>query len=43
MANDDLEKYEKALDKALMEFHSLKMKEINHILRELWTTTYRGG
>ena len=26
-----------------MRFHSIKMEEINKILRELWIKTYRGG
>ncbi|XP_011084217.1 DNA repair protein RAD50 [Sesamum indicum] len=42
MANKDLDKYYKALDKALMRFHTLKMEEINKIIRELWQQTYRG-
>ena len=32
LANADLELYHKALDKALMSFHSIKMKEINESL-----------
>ncbi|KAL8227333.1 hypothetical protein R6Q57_017165 [Mikania cordata] len=42
MANKDLNKYYNALDKALMRFHSMKMEEINKIIRELWQQTYRG-
>jgi DNA repair protein RAD50 len=42
MANMDLEKFYKALDKALMEFHSMKMTEINGVLRDLWRLTYKG-
>lgn len=42
MANKDLETYYKALDRALMHFHSLKMKEINEVLNEYWRTTYHG-
>ncbi|PWA83573.1 DNA repair protein Rad50 [Artemisia annua] len=42
MANKDLNKYYTALDKALMRFHSMKMEEINKIIRELWQQTYRG-
>ncbi|EPS72319.1 hypothetical protein M569_02430, partial [Genlisea aurea] len=42
MANKDLDKYYKALDKALMRFHAMKMEEINKIIRELWQQTYRG-
>ncbi|CAN0875270.1 DNA repair protein RAD50 [Linum grandiflorum] len=42
MANKDLDRYYSALDKALMRFHSMKMEEINKIVRELWQQTYRG-
>eukprot|EP01102_Stenamoeba_stenopodia_P001782 TRINITY_DN11621_c0_g1_i1.p1 TRINITY_DN11621_c0_g1~~TRINITY_DN11621_c0_g1_i1.p1 ORF type:complete len:1339 (+),score=313.83 TRINITY_DN11621_c0_g1_i1:75-4019(+) len=43
IAANDLEKYYKALDKALMEFHSLKMDEINKIIKELWQATYKSN
>ncbi|KAJ3171873.1 DNA repair protein rad50 [Geranomyces variabilis] len=43
MANADIEKYAKALDNAIMKFHSLKMEEINKIIRELWVNTYQGS
>jgi len=42
MAVRDLEKYHTALDKALLKFHGLKIAEINKIIRELWTLTYKG-
>eukprot|EP00697_Spironema_sp_BW2_P001969 gnl/Spiro4/1263_TR677_c0_g1_i1.p1 gnl/Spiro4/1263_TR677_c0_g1~~gnl/Spiro4/1263_TR677_c0_g1_i1.p1 ORF type:complete len:1308 (-),score=450.09 gnl/Spiro4/1263_TR677_c0_g1_i1:309-4232(-) len=42
MANDDLAKYFTALDKAMMKYHTMKMEEINKIVRELWAATYRG-
>eukprot|EP01018_Ginkgo_biloba_P035575 Gb_12673 [translate_table: standard] len=42
MANKDLDKYYNALDKALMRFHTMKMEEINKIIKELWQQTYRG-
>lgn len=42
MANKDLDKYYIALDKALMRFHTMKMEEINKIIKELWQQTYRG-
>ncbi|VFQ79263.1 unnamed protein product [Cuscuta campestris] len=42
MANKDLDRYYNALDKALMRFHTMKMEEINKIIRELWQQTYRG-
>ncbi|XP_056699821.1 DNA repair protein rad50 [Spinacia oleracea] len=41
MANQDLDRYYSALDKALMRFHTMKMEEINRIIRELWQQTYR--
>ncbi len=41
MANEDLNKYHTALDKALMAFHASKMAEINKVIRELWQKTYR--
>jgi len=43
MIISDVEKYHRALEKALMNFHSVKMDEINKILKELWQTTYRGA
>ncbi|XP_070557933.1 DNA repair protein RAD50.L-like [Ptychodera flava] len=43
LANSDLDKYYKALDRAIMKYHSMKMEEINKIIRELWRTTYRGN
>ena len=42
MSNTDLDTYYKALDKALMHFHSIKMKEINEVLKDYWRTVYRG-
>jgi DNA repair protein RAD50 len=33
LANQDLETYYRALDKALMHYHSIKMKEINETLK----------
>ncbi|EPY51570.1 DNA repair protein Rad50 [Schizosaccharomyces cryophilus OY26] len=41
-ANDDIGKYAKALDIAIMQLHSLKMNEINRIIDELWKQTYCG-
>ncbi|XP_013363788.1 PREDICTED: DNA repair protein RAD50 isoform X1 [Chinchilla lanigera] len=29
-------------DRAIMKFHSMKMEEINKIIRDLWRSTYRG-
>ncbi|KAK2873085.1 hypothetical protein Q8A67_022982 [Cirrhinus molitorella] len=42
LANKDLDIYYKALDQAIMKFHSMKMAEINKIIRDLWQSTYRG-
>ncbi|NWU75021.1 RAD50 protein, partial [Onychorhynchus coronatus] len=42
LVNKDLDLYYKALDKAIMTFHSMKMEEINKIIRELWRNIYRG-
>lgn len=43
LANADLDVYYRALDKALMAFHSIKMKEINETLKEYWQTVYKGA
>ncbi|KAG4300971.1 hypothetical protein PCK1_002670 [Pneumocystis canis] len=40
--NEDLQRYGKALDNAIMKYHSLKMEEINRIIDELWKKTYCG-
>nr|WJN25009.1 DNA repair protein [Farysia itapuensis] len=42
MANNDLEKYAKALENGIMRYHSIKMEEINDIVRYLWQKTYQG-
>ncbi|KAK6338697.1 DNA repair protein rad50 [Orbilia brochopaga] len=42
VANDDLAKYQSALDKAVMKYHSLKMEEVNRIIDDLWKKTYKG-
>ncbi|QBM88437.1 DNA repair protein RAD50 [Metschnikowia aff. pulcherrima] len=42
LVSTDLQTYLQALDNAIMKYHSMKMDEINRILRELWTQTYRG-
>ncbi|KAG8880381.1 DNA repair protein rad50 [Tulasnella sp. 332] len=42
MASGDLEKYGKALDSAIMKYHSLKMEEVNDTMRHLWNKTYQG-
>lgn len=43
MANSDLDKYYKALDRAIMRYHGLKMAEINKIIKEYWINTYKGN
>ncbi|EOR01216.1 hypothetical protein E3P92_01707 [Wallemia ichthyophaga] len=42
LANDDLEKYAKALEGAILQFHGLKMDEINEQIHHLWQRTYQG-
>ena len=42
MANKDLDTYYRALDRAVMQYHAIKMGEINVIIKELWQTTYQG-
>ncbi|CAN8063542.1 unnamed protein product [Agarophyton chilense] len=42
LASSDLERYHKALDQALVAFHTLKMQTINRTIKELWQQTYRG-
>ena len=41
MASLDMDKFYKALDKALMKYHAVKMSEINKIIKELWQPTYK--
>ncbi|PSC68536.1 DNA repair RAD50 [Micractinium conductrix] len=43
MAQGDLQKYHKALEKALLSFHTSKMADINTIVKELWQKTYRNS
>ena len=42
MAVKDIGKYHSALDQALQRYHSLKITQINAIIRDLWTLTYKG-
>lgn len=42
MALDDLDKYHRALEKALLTYHTSKMSDINKVIKELWQKTYRG-
>ena len=39
---EDLGKYYKALDNALLRYHGMKISDINKIIRELWSLTYKG-
>lgn len=41
-AIEDLGTFGTALDKGIMQFHSLKMEEVNRIASELWRATYQG-
>ena len=43
LASKDLEKYYKALDRAIMKYHQIKMEEINKIIKALWQETYCGS
>ncbi|KAJ1562846.1 DNA repair protein rad50, partial [Cladochytrium tenue] len=43
LAMSDLDKYSWALENAIMKYHSMKMEEINKIIRELWVNTYKGN
>lgn len=38
----DLATFGDSLDKAIMQFHSIKMEEINRIAGDLWRATYQG-
>ncbi|AFN83307.1 Rad50-like DNA repair protein [Encephalitozoon romaleae SJ-2008] len=42
MACLDLDKCIQALDKAIIDFHTSKLEEINATLKDLWEHTYRG-
>lgn len=39
----DLDTYCNALEKALLEYHSEKMRKINSLIKELWRSIYRGN
>ncbi|KAK5657039.1 hypothetical protein OQA88_3565 [Cercophora sp. LCS_1] len=41
-AIEDLGRGHKALDNAILHYHSLKMEEINRTIAELWQSTYQG-
>lgn len=42
LVSNDIQTYSKALDNAIMKYHSMKMEDINRILGELWRQTYKG-
>lgn len=39
----DLDKYYKAIDKALVEYHEERMTEVNWIIKDLWRKTYKSS
>lgn len=39
---NDLEKYVRAIEEALLKYHQTKIKEINERIAELWMVTYQG-
>lgn len=43
MAVKDLDTYTRVLDVSLMHYHTVKMREINDILKDYWRTVYRGS
>ncbi|RLV90241.1 DNA repair protein RAD50 [Spathaspora sp. JA1] len=43
LVSNDIQNYSKALDNAIMKYHSIKMEDINRILGELWSQTYKGS
>lgn len=43
LVSNDLQTYSKALDNAIMKYHSIKMEDINRIVDELWKLTYKGS
>ena len=43
LAHGDLERYHKALERALLSFHTAKMRDINRAVKELWQQTYRAA
>ncbi len=38
----DVQRYHQALDRALMNYHSQKMSQINEVIRDLWGRIYKG-
>lgn len=43
LSQEDMEKCINGLDKAIVDFHSAKIEEVNRTLRELWGATYKGN
>ena len=43
LSQEDLEKYYRALERALLQYHSTKMECINRSIADLWQRTYRGN
>ncbi|KAI3402893.2 RAD50 [Candida oxycetoniae] len=43
LVSNDIQNYSKALDNAIMKYHGIKMEDINRILNELWSQTYKGS
>ena len=43
LVSNDIQIYSKVLDNGIMKYHSMKMEEINRILNELWSQTYKGS
>ncbi|KAI0810303.1 AAA domain-containing protein [Xylaria sp. FL0064] len=41
-AIEDLGRYSTALNNAIMQYHAMKMEEVNRIAGELWQSTYQG-
>ena len=42
MANRDLDTYAGALHQAILQYHAIKMEEVNQTLDFLWKKTYQG-
>lgn len=42
LISNDLITYSKSVDNAIMKYHSIKMEEINKMLKYLWSSTYQG-
>jgi len=43
MAVDDLDRYYKAVDRALMLYHTTQLEKVNILIAQLWSLTYKGG